>query len=45
MPDTWTPRAVPDMTIVKFTDAGHSPNVDAPAAVASALAAFWATLD
>ncbi|HVU61767.1 MAG TPA: alpha/beta fold hydrolase [Mycobacteriales bacterium] len=49
--DAWSPTEQEDMaqrlgaSFVKFTDAGHSPNVDAPAAVASALAAFWATLD
>jgi pimeloyl-ACP methyl ester carboxylesterase len=45
--DAWSPAEQEDMALrlgarfVKFANAGHSPNVDVPQAVAETLMAFW----
>jgi pimeloyl-ACP methyl ester carboxylesterase len=49
--DAWSPSEQREMAerlgapYVVFSGAGHSPNVDAPEAVAESLASFWSPLD
>jgi pimeloyl-ACP methyl ester carboxylesterase len=49
--DAWSPAEQQDMArrlgtqLVTFAGAGHSPNVDAPEAVAEAITSFWNNVD